>query len=165
MAGLGAVTRRWEASNSSRSSSSLGLMATTGADTLLDGLVLGSGFALSVRTGFLLAVALTIERVLLGISVGVPLQQGGTRMMRSVATVAGISALSPAGAVVGVWLLTGVNPQMLGVVLAFGAVVLMYLVTEELLIEAHEAPQSLWGPTILFVGFLSNLLVSALIGP
>ena len=48
--------------------------------------------------------------------------------------------------------------------LAFGAVAMMYLVTEELLVEAHEVREGLWETTALFVGFLVYLLISEELG-
>jgi zinc transporter, ZIP family len=49
------------------------------------------------------------------------------------ATPPGISLLMVAGALAGVILLGGASAALLAIVLAFGAVALMYLVTEELL--------------------------------
>ena len=37
---------------------------------------------------------------------------------------------------------------------AFGLIALLYLVTEELLIEAHEIPDRPWVTALFFAGFL-----------
>jgi ZIP family zinc transporter len=37
---------------------------------------------------------------------------------------------------------------------AFGLMALLYLVTEELLVEAHEKPETAWGTALFFIGFL-----------
>jgi len=50
------------------------------------------------------------------------------------------------------------------VALAFGAVVLMYLVTEELLVEAHKAAETAWAPSVFFVGFFVYLVIAKLFG-
>lgn len=44
--------------------------------------------------------------------------------------------------------------------LSFATVALLYLVTEELLTEAHEQPDTPLLTTMFFVGFLSLLLLS-----
>jgi ZIP family zinc transporter len=41
------------------------------------------------------------------------------------------------------------------VAFSFGLVALLYLVTEELLIKAHERLETPWGTAMFFVGFLS----------
>jgi ZIP family zinc transporter len=44
-------------------------------------------------------------------------------------------------------------------VLSFGLAALMFLVTEELLVEAHEEPETPLSPAMFFVGFLLFLIV------
>ena len=44
-------------------------------------------------------------------------------------------------------------------VLSFGLAALLFLVTEELLKEAHEEPGTLVGTAVFFVGFLIFLVV------
>ena len=48
--------------------------------------------------------------------------------------------------------------------LSFGLMALLYLVTEELLVEAHEKPDRPWITSLFLVGFLSVLLLDQLIG-
>ena len=43
--------------------------------------------------------------------------------------------------------------------LSFGLMALLYLVTEELLVEAHEKPDSPLISAMFFVGFLALLLI------
>jgi ZIP family zinc transporter len=47
-------------------------------------------------------------------------------------------------------------------VAAFGLVVLLYLVTKELLLEAHEAPETPPGTALFFIGFLVLLVIDLL---
>ena len=44
-------------------------------------------------------------------------------------------------------------------VFAFGLMALLYLVTEELLVEAHEAPDKPWITAMFFAGFLLLILL------
>ena len=43
--------------------------------------------------------------------------------------------------------------------LAFGLIALLYLVTEELLVEAHETEDRPWVTAMFFIGFLLLLLL------
>jgi len=55
------------------------------------------------------------------------------------------------------------NPLLTGF-FAFGLIALLYLVTEELLVEAHETPDRPWVTAMFFVGFLALLLLEEVIG-
>jgi ZIP family zinc transporter len=52
-------------------------------------------------------------------------------------------------------LLTGASHAVIGGTLAFSAAALLYLVTEELLIEAHEVEEKPIATLVLFGGFLA----------
>ena len=67
------------------------------------------------------------------------------------------------GATVGVTLLAGLAGPELVAVLAFGVAALLYLVTEELLVEAHEVPETVLVTSIFFVGFLLLLVIALLV--
>lgn len=43
--------------------------------------------------------------------------------------------------------------------LSFGAAALLYLVTEELLVEAHEVPKTTLSTAMFFLGFLILLII------
>jgi hypothetical protein len=58
------------------------------------------------------------------------------------AMVAGLALFVLVGAVLGVTLLAGLTGAVLDGVLAFGVAAMLYLVTEELLVEAHEVPET-----------------------
>lgn len=57
-------------------------------------------------------------------------------------------------AVLGSWLLSGASHDLIAAALAFSAAALLYLVTEELLIEAHEVEEKPVSTLVLFAGFL-----------
>lgn len=114
----------------------------------------------------LLTVALTLELVLMGLSNAGALTEAGTHPVVRVATIAGLGLLSTIGAsVVGVAVLARASHSVLSAMLAFGAVALMYLVTEELLVEAHEVADTYWATGMFFVGFLCYLIVAELMSP
>lgn len=137
----------------------IGLLLVTGVDVFVDGLVIGAGFAVGQSAGVLLAVALAFELVFLGVSTVSALVGAGTPRSRLLVVAAGLAASPVAGAVVGASVLGGASSQLIAGVLAFGAVALMYLVTEELLVEAHESGETAWGTVVLVAAFLIYLLI------
>ena len=48
---------------------------------------------------------------------------------------------------------------VMGVVLAFGLAALLFLVTEELLVEAHEEPEIPTATALFFADFCSSLIL------
>ena len=136
-----------------------GLLVAIGIDILIDGLLLGIGFSAGAKEGTLLAIALTIELLSLGLATAVELRQGGHGKGRAVAIVASLSLLLLAGAGIGTTVLRGATGNLLEIVLSFGLAALLFLVTEELLTEAHEETETPLLTLAFFVGFLLFLLL------
>jgi ZIP family zinc transporter len=140
----------------------MGLLTGVGIDILIDGLLLGIGFAVGAKEGLLLATALTIEVLSLGLATAVELRQEGQSKARTVGIVAALSALLVVGAGVGITVLKGASDNVMELVLSFGLAALLFLVTEELLTEAHEEPESPWLTSAFFFGFLVFLILGML---
>lgn len=124
-----------------KAAGAVGLLTTIGIDLFIDGMVLGLGFAAGATQGLLLAIALTIEVLFLGLSVAVAFKQGG--YWRPVIWTAGLALLMPAGALASTPI-HQMPPGVLTGALAFSLIALLYLVTEELLVEAHEVEDGHW---------------------
>lgn len=139
--------------------SAIGLLAAVGIDILIDGLLIGVGFAAGERVGTLLVVALTLELLFLGLSVAASLGERGVSRGRSILTVSGLSLLVIVGAALGGTLLRGLTGLPLEIVLSFGAAALLYLVTEELLVEAHEVKETPLITSAFFLGFIALYLI------
>ena len=137
---------------------STGLIATVGIDILIDGLVLGIGFAAGAKQGLLLTGALTLEVLFLGIAVASKLKQTSGSAGRVVGTVAGLALLLPMGALLGTPIGALPGPYLAGF-FVFALVALLYLVTEELLVEAHAVPEQPWTTAMFFIGFLGMLVI------
>ena len=137
---------------------STGLNATVGIDIQIDGLVLGIGFAAGAKQGLLLTGALTLEVLFLGIAVASKLKQTSGSAGRVVGTVAGLALLLPMGALLGTPIGALPGPYLAGF-FAFALVALLYLVTEELLVEAHAVPEQPWTTAMFFIGFLGMLVI------
>jgi ZIP family zinc transporter len=65
----------------------------------------------------------------------------------------------PVGAFAGEVLLRDASSHLLAGVLAFGSAALLFLVTEELLVEAHEVAETTLATTAFFAGFLLFLVL------
>lgn len=136
-----------------------GLLIAIGVDIFLDGLLLGIGFAAGAKEGTLLAVALAFELFSLGLATAVELQQEAFTKVRTVGIVALLAGSLVVGAALGLTLLSHATGGLLVFVLSFGLAALLFLVTEELLAEAHSEDESAWLTAAFFVGFLLFLLL------
>ena len=67
-------------------------------------------------------------------------------------------------AVAGATMLSRLQGGAMEIVLSFGAAALLYLVTAELLREAHEERESPTATAMFFVGFLAFLVVGMTLG-
>lgn len=140
-----------------------GLVTTVGVDILIDGLVLGLGFAAGAKAGMLLMIALSLEVVFLGLALANALTDSGWKAARVVAVAAGLMVLLPLGALMAMPV-SAMSPAVVTGFLAFGLVALLYLVTEELLVEAHKTPDRPWITALFFAGFLILLLLEEAMG-
>lgn len=136
-----------------------GQLIAVGIDVLLDGLLVGIAFATGAKAGVLLALALSLELLSLGLALAAPLAAAGAGRARAVLIPTTLACLLPVGALAGETVLRGASPHTLAGVLAFGAAALLYLVTEELLVEAHETRDTTAATAMFFAGFLLFLLL------
>lgn len=137
-----------------------GMLAPVAVDLLIDGLLVGIGFAAGTKGGLILLAALTLEILFLGLSVTAEQTAAGRRRVAVLATAVGLGLLVPVGAAAGL-ALAGTSGAVLAAILGFGVSALLYLVTEELLEEAHETPDTTWITAAFFLGFLAVYVVSA----
>lgn len=136
-----------------------GLGVIIAVDVLIDGLLLGIGFTLGVEQGGLLAVALGAELLSLALSLSASQVAAGVARGRVLLTAFGVGVLFLVGTFGGYFLLGGLSGAALEALLSFAAAALLYLVTEELLVEAHEIPETPLITSSFFAGFLLLLLL------
>lgn len=136
-----------------------GQLVAIGIDILIDGLLVGIAAAAGAKEGMLLTAALSLELLSLGLSMAAQLTDAGASRTRTICVPLAVSLLLPVGAWLGVTVLRGASEHTLAGVLAFGCAALLYLVTEELLVEAHEVPQTQTATVMFFAGFLVFLLL------
>ena len=163
MIGIKKLTAHGEEESSSEALTenkvSKALLAAVGVDILLDGFLLGLGFVAGAKEGKLLALALTTELLSLGLALACTLTRAKITKTRSVAIVAGLASLILVGSLVGATVLQQLSKGMLEAVLSFGLAALLYLITEELLVEAHEEPETPLITSSFFAGFLLFLIL------
>lgn len=135
------------------------LLLTLAVDIATDGLLIGIAFGAGEKQGLLLTIALTLEVLFLGVSGAVALGKAGASRARIVGTTSGLATLLLGGAMLGTGLLAHLSGAAIDVVLSFGVAALLYLVTEELLVEAHEEPETPLLTATFFVGFLALLVL------
>lgn len=156
MLAVKAFTKKLEVS---QGATSLGLLAGVGIDIFIDGLLIGVGFTAGSKEGALLVFALTIEILSLGLAVAASLTKAGATRLKAITTIALLSLLILLAAGLGATLLRNLSGEITEVVLAFGLAALLFLVTEELLVEAHEETETPTATTMFFAGFLLFLII------
>lgn len=133
-----------------------GLVITVFLDAALDGVTIGAGFAAGEKVGFALAIGLSVEMLFLGMSLVSDAIQG----RRVLWVCMGLAATLLATALVGYQWLSALPASTVSVALAFSAAALLYLVTEELLVEAHVHEEKSYSMLVLFAGFVGFWVIT-----
>lgn len=129
----------------------VGLISLIGVDVFIDGVVLRLAFAAAEKAGLLLTFALTIEALFLALVLSGELGDA-MRGAPLFALTAAIVLMRPAG-VLASTPLSAASPTFVTGAFAFGLAALLYLVTEELLVCAHDVEDRPWATALFFVGF------------
>lgn len=154
--------QRFERGETGGADPTAGLIVTVALDLLIDGLLIGMGFAVGSEEGLLLTLALTVELLSLGLAVSATLGKAGLAPRRAIATTSTLALAVPLGAALGATVLSNLPDRALEAVLSFGLAALLYLVTEELLVEAHEEPETPLATALFFAGFLLFLVLASI---
>jgi ZIP family zinc transporter len=159
MLGIHKLSKRIEKRNvGGKFAVAAGLLITISIDMVIDGVLIGVSFLRGGGTGIIIAVALAIEILFLGVA-GVVALPNDMGKLRKLAVPATFGALLTVGVVVGFLGLEGISGAPMSTVLAFGAAALLYLVTEELLVKAQKVPATPVSTTLFFAGFLAIFLL------
>lgn len=135
------------------------LLVAMGVDIFIDGLLLGIGFAAGNTEGILLAIALAIELLSLGMATATELGNNDISRRKSLRLIIQLAVVFFVSAALGATLLNNLSHNVMEVVLSFGLAALLFLVTEELLTEAHEEKETPWHTSAFFAGFLLFLIL------
>ncbi|NML06760.1 transporter [Sphingomonas sp. G-3-2-10] len=137
------------------------LLGAVAIDIAIDGLVLGLAFVVGAKAGLLLTIALTLEVLFLGLTLTTELSESIRSKAKIIMIVAAIALLLPGGAAIGLTV-AELPPAVIVGFLSFGLMALLYLVTEELLTDAHAKRDTPLVAAMFFVGFLALLLIEEL---
>lgn len=134
----------------------VGLIAAVAVDLLIDGILVGLGATLGSKQGVVLTVALTLEVGFLALAVTAELSSTAGSRWRAAGISGALAVAVILGAVIAVVALADAPQYAVAAVLAAGIAALLFLVTEELITEAHDATTDTPVLTALFfAGFLS----------
>lgn len=161
---LRSLSRKLQPAEGGADSVSFAFLGAVAVDLLVDGAMIGVGFATGSKQGIFLTIALSLEAASLGLSVGSTLGGGSRSRAKSIGIIAGVASMFTVGALVCGLPLQGVSQHTLALVTSFGSAALLFLVVEELLTEAHELPESPWLTSAFFAGFLAYLLLELIGG-
>jgi len=132
-----------------------GLITAVWVNGAIDGLLIGIAFVSSGAAGIITSIALGIEQGLLGITTTKSLAKKFSNLKTFIIAVLLVVPIPIFGMIAGKFL-NGLSGAVFAAINAFGLSGLLYLVTEELLIEAHEEEGTdKWYVSIhTFLGFL-----------
>lgn len=142
-----------------KASFSINMLFAIGVDIVIDGILLGIGFSAGANEGILLSIALSIELLSLGMAIVVMLKEAKVSKGLTMFLLSSMAFLFFVAAVAGAILLHNLTDKAMEVVLSFGLSALLFLVTEELLTEAHEQKETVWHTGAFFGGFLLFLIL------
>lgn len=148
---LGSYLEERGAAANVRNQLNFGMIIAVFIDAALDGVTIGAGFAAGQKVGFALALGLSVEMLFLAMS----LISDALHGKRLLALSAALSATILGSAALGYRFLSTSSATAISIALAFSAAALIYLVTDELLIEAHEHEEKPYSMLVLFAGFVA----------
>ncbi|NGX57635.1 MAG: hypothetical protein K940chlam3_00528 [Chlamydiae bacterium] len=137
----------------------IGMITGIGVDLWIDGILIGLSFIAAKESGIIITTALCIEVAFLGMALLPTMKNKGISLGIRVLTILGLALLLPFGTATGLEVIHNLPETFFEGTLAFGVAALLYLVTEELLFEAHQEVDSVFGSAAFFIGFLIILLI------
>jgi len=138
----------------------LALIFTIAIDGAMDGLLIGIAMAAGPSAGPMMAASLCVEMSFLGVTLALALK-GHERFKSLVAATVGPLGMI-FGAAIGGMLSNALssNPMALSCLLSFGTSALLFMVAEELLLEAHEDGDHVWWIDLqLYTGFFASIIM------
>ena len=144
----------------------MGMMIPIFIDGIMDGFLVGVTCSISKKAGIVLALANCIEMSLLGMALSARVVKcTGSPLLFRYAAISTPPLCMIGGAVVGCFLgdISQSDPIMFVAFVSFGIVALLYLVCNELIIEAREAQdgKNMWWISVnIFVGVYAVLMMN-----
>lgn len=142
----------------------LGLIGSGAIDQILDGVLLGVGITAGQALGALLSLSMVVEDLTFALAIATGFGVARGIRWRKIGTAAGMGVLLVASSVVAAIALGNLGDNIIKLLLALSAAALLYVVTEQLLVEAHEKMQSAFLATTFFAGFLFIMILGMYTG-
>ena len=150
------------------------LLAAVAIDSALDGLLIGISTAVDPKTGPLLSASLTVESSFLGLTIAAALRSTNINRAGSVRPfiILLAASLAPVGILTGAISGGGLAPLLkdnnvlLTAFLGFGTSTTLFMVAEELLLQAHEdgSEHTWWVDLQLYTGFFASVMIEKFFG-
>jgi len=139
----------------------LGVIAFAGMTlhSLIDGMVIGTGFEVGSETGLLSALAVIAHEVPEGIAMLSILLHYGYSRRTGIAFTATVAMATPIGAVAAYFFVQQLAPDILGNLMAFAAGSFIYIAASDLIPESHRA-RGFKGSLALCGGILTAMAAS-----
>jgi zinc transporter, ZIP family len=141
--------------------SHMSIVVPTAVDLFIDGFLVALGFYIGVQGGVVLLVGLTFETFTLGLAM-IAVFRRRSMLFHHQWMILVLFAVSIIGGYLlgySMYSFMG-NQHFLSFILSFGVAALLYLVTEELLVEAHSVEDTPFITAMFFVGFLIPLILA-----
>ncbi|KAH3759056.1 ZIP family zinc transporter [Pelomyxa schiedti] len=143
-----------------------GIIVPVATDACMDGLLIGITFiAANVISGLVMSLALAIEMCFLGVSTSNQMAKNNLPRRVAFPICFSLPFLIMLAGYLGATILASVSGPVFVAVLSFGLAALLFLVSDELLVEAHkdEETDTWWVTIFFFVGFgLVSILQKAI---
>lgn len=137
------------------------LVGAIAIDLCIDGLLVAIGFVFGAQGGMVLLFGLVLETLSLGVSTSCLLtDRYGYGVSGCLKVSAGLSTAMIAGYAIGWFSAMQLSSTYLAGLIGFGISSLLYIVTEELLVEAHKLEDTPLATAMFFVGFCIPLIFS-----
>jgi ZIP family zinc transporter len=138
---------------------SIAFLLGIAVDVFIDGLLVGIAAGAGAKQGMLLTIGLTFEVLFLGLSTATSMTGAKETGRKIFAVIFSLSTLFVLGALAGGFAMTNLPGLAVVGMLSFGTAALLFLVTEELLVEAHESARGAWLAALFFAGFLMIIML------
>ena len=145
----GGFFKRGTAARSATSQYNYGFIIAVFTDAAQDGLAISAGFAAGQKVGLALALGLSVEMLFLAMSVL-------SETIKDLRIVVLFSLTIFATAMLGYRLLAVAAGGIIFAILAFSTAALIYLMADELLIEAHKQEEKPYAMLVLFAGSIGS---------
>lgn len=122
-----------------------------------EGLAIGSGFGASITLGYSLAVAICIHDIPEGISMAVPMKNGGMNPSKVLFYVILSGITTGVGAFVGK-IIGGISDNVISICLTFAAGAMLYIVSGELIPESNTLYKGKFPTLGNIIGFILGLI-------